>query len=165
MAFRPRREHRKRVLLREGFLPFEAHELSARHLSHMGMKGMRKARRQKVRQARREHWTKKAYVSKVRELYTDNDWTIPESAIQRDKEHPRGRAGKIGQADPWAMFRFWRQKAIEDGEYEKPARRRGRREIEQRKLDKVRKRQQERAATKHMSDGRLEERMRRMGER
>ena len=49
---RPLRQHRKDILSKEGFLPFEQQALSKNRLESPAMKELRKKRRQRLRKAR-----------------------------------------------------------------------------------------------------------------
>lgn len=115
MAFRPRRQARKTKLLSEGFLPFEAQALSELFLSSPVLRLARKARRARHRADVRADKSKGQRRRDIKKLYTDNKWFI-------DPTKTATRKGISGQADPWALFRATRQKAIDEGEYIPPKR-------------------------------------------
>ncbi len=115
MAFRPRRQARRDVLIKEGFAKFEARALSSEFLSSPVIKLARKARRDRQRDWNKQGLSQAARRRDVAKLYTTNKWLI-------DPTKSKTRKGIAGQADPWALFRATRQKAIDSGEYIPPKR-------------------------------------------
>jgi len=107
MAFKTRRQGRKNELLRVGFLPFEAHALSAIKRDVEWRSYMIKARRDITRVAKREKWTKTKFADEIRDLYRSNDWRITAKPLTRLKS--------IGRLDPWAMAQFYRDEWIAKG--------------------------------------------------
>ncbi len=129
MAFRPRRQSRKEKLSRAGFLPFESHILS--EVSNTKTSYYRKMvteRRREYRQWRRKaelaRWSRTRFEEEyqlfIKNKYFDNKWMI--------RKAPYTRLKSIGRADPWRLYKDYRQKDIDSGEYRKAAKKRRRKE-------------------------------------
>jgi len=110
--FRTRRENRKQKLLQAGLLPFEAHALSELEFKLPYVKKLIKERQGVYTLAKREGWTKKEYTDHIKTLYDNSEWKVKGTATSRTK--------MVGRADPWAMARHYRQRAIDSGEYTPP---------------------------------------------
>lgn len=129
MAFRPRRQSRKGKLSRAGFLPFEAHilsEVSNTKTSYYPkmVAERRREYRQWLRKAQLARWSRTRfedeYTAFIRDKYEKNKWLIGKAPVTRL------RTG--GRADPWGLYKDFRQKDIDSGEYRKAAKKRRRKE-------------------------------------
>ena len=124
MAFRPRRQQRKSRFLANGFLPFEAQSFSSVPLAKAPfMRQMIKDRRELLIPLRNEadfgNWSRTRYEREKRRLIAFE---------YREKglifQSPSKISGvRIGRPDPWQLFRYYRDKAIEDGTLEETPRR------------------------------------------
>lgn len=118
--FRPLRARRKQRLLEAHLLPFEANTLTGVALKQPYMKALMRERRNEYRLMQREaafnQWSaakfKAEWTAHIRKRYKDNKWFITKAAVRRLKT--------VGKADPWAMLKDWRQRAIDSGEYLRP---------------------------------------------
>lgn len=140
MAFRPRREARKQKMLKAGFMPFEAQALSKVPPSTPYFRQMVFRRKLLRNRAQREGWNKAEYNRVVKGLYIDNDLLIPTTT--------RKRAKSKGDADPWAMLRWYKDKYDKMGvPYESPWRKK---KIKQRLVreDEVRRRREAKGKVK-----------------
>jgi hypothetical protein len=118
MAYRAQRQTRYLWLIQDGFLRFEAQELSgvrpseAPYLRQMRI-DRRNLRSNFMKEAVANKWSytriKDEWLKFIQFEYTDKGWT------QRKPIFGVGRTKY--QASPWAMLKFYRQLAIESGEY------------------------------------------------
>jgi len=121
MPYKSQRQHRYGVY-RQGFpslfLPFEARELSRIRFSEAPYTKTMIQERKRIRrtfnyQADKLDWSdtrrKDEWREIIRSLYQDNKWIKP------TEEYRIGRTRY--QADPWAMFRYYRKKAIVSDDY------------------------------------------------
>lgn len=123
MAFKPRREQRKRRFLANGFLPFEAQAFSSVPFAHAPfMRGMIKDRRELLIPLRREaefmNWSRTRYEREKRQL-------IAYDYGEKGLVYTKSRRGIIiikGRPDPWQLFRYYRDKAIEEGDWQETPR-------------------------------------------
>ena len=116
MAFKPRRQQRKMSFLVSGFLPFEAQAFSSVPFRHAPfMRQMIRERRDLLIPLRREadfmNWSRTRYEKEKRLLiafeYKDKGLIYIKSR--------RGIIRIKGRPDPWQLFRYYRDKAIEEG--------------------------------------------------
>lgn len=124
MAFRPKRQQRRKVFVANGFLPFEAYAFSSVPFARAPfMRQMIRDRRELLIPLRREadfmNWSRTRYEKEKRLLIAFE---------YRDKGliYIKSRRGIIrikGRPDPWQLFRYYRDKAIEDGVWEETPRR------------------------------------------
>ncbi len=123
--YRPLREKRRQLYLNNGFLPFEANDLSgvsfaeAPYLRKM-VRERASAKRSFDKQADALKWSetkrREEWRNYVRSEYLNNRWIRPTETW---------RVGRTRyQASVWEMLKDFRQKAIDAGEYH-PIRRRG----------------------------------------
>lgn len=112
------RERRYNFLVKNGFLPVEARDLS--RTSRAGMRApyfqaMIRSRRSLFNNALRYGWTERQYRDYIRELYTSRGFVRPD---------------KLGRYRPdvWSMLREYEERAHRRGEeYESPWKKRARR--------------------------------------
>ena len=124
MAFKPRRQQRKRRFLDSGFLPFEAQAFSSIPFARAPfMRQMVKERRELLIPLRREadalNWSRTRYEREKRQLIA---FEYRERGLVFQKTGKRITRVK-GRADPWQLFRWYRDKAIEEGTWEETPRR------------------------------------------
>jgi len=118
MAFRPKRQQRYRQFRDSGFLKFEAFAFSSVPFARAPfMRRMINDRRELLIPLRREaefmNWSRTRYEKEKRLLiafeYEDKGLIYIKSR--------RGIIRIKGRPDPWQLFRYYRDKAIEDGEW------------------------------------------------
>lgn len=90
------RERRKTILLKQGFLPFEAQELSIVKKIPPYFKRIVLERRSLLMNAKKYHWSKEEYLRRVRSFYV------------REKIHPRGLLQK--RLSVWDLLRKYEDK-------------------------------------------------------
>ena len=124
MTFRPKRQERYKRFRDNGFLKFEAFAFSSVTMRHAPfMRQMIKDRRALLIPLRREadfaNWSRTRYEKEKRLLiafeYKDKGLIYIKSR--------RGIIRIKGRPDPWQLFRYYRDKAIEDGTWEETPRR------------------------------------------
>lgn len=118
MAFRPKRQQRYRRFINNGFLKFEAFAFSSIPFARAPfMRRMIRDRRELLIGLRREadafNWSRTRYEREKRLLiafeYQDKGLLYLKSR--------RGIIRIKGRPDPWQLFRYYRDKAIEEGEW------------------------------------------------
>ena len=114
--FKPRRQQRKMSFLASGFLPFEAQAFSSVPFRHAPfMRQMIKERRELLIPLRREadfmNWSRTRYEKEKRLLIA---FEYKEKGLIYIKSR-RGIIRIKGRPDPWQLFRYYRDKAIEEG--------------------------------------------------
>lgn len=116
-------------------MPFESHTLSAVNPKDCPYyRRMVNSRRGLLRQAIRLGWTKVEFKRRVKKLYIDRDWVITEMMVAHLKAT---RRKSVGKADPWQLFRHFKDEYIASGEeYPRPKRKR------RKSIDKGRVREQ-----------------------
>jgi len=117
-VFKPRRQQRYRDFKTNGFLPFEAQAFSSIPLAHAPfMRQMVKERRELLIPLRHEadfmNWSRTRYEKEKRLLIA---FEYKEKGLIYIKSR-RGIVVIKGRSDPWQLFRYYRDKAIEDGEW------------------------------------------------
>ena len=118
MAFKPKRQQRRLRFLANGFLPFEAFAFSSVPFARAPfMRRMIRDRRELLIPLRREadfmNWSRSRYEKEKRLL-------IAFEYKDKGLIYIKSRKGIIrikGRPDPWQLFRYYRDKAIEDGEW------------------------------------------------
>ncbi len=123
MAYKPRRQQRYRAFKDSGFLPFESQAFSSVTMrSAPFMKEMVKERRELLIPLRREgdalNWSRTRYEKEKRLLIA---FEYREKGLVFQKVTKRITRVK-GRPDPWQLFRYYRDKAIEDGTWEETPR-------------------------------------------
>jgi len=118
MAFKPKRQQRYRSFINSGFLRFEAFAFSSVPFAHAPfMRGMIKDRRELLIPLRREgefmNWSRARYEREKRLLIA---FEYKEKGLIYIKSR-RGIIRIKGRPDPWQLFRYYRDKSIEDGEW------------------------------------------------
>ena len=118
MAFKPKRQQRYRRFINNGFLPVEAQAFSSVPFARAPfMRPMIRDRRELLIPLRREgdfmNWSRSRYEREKRLL-------IAFEYKDKGLIYIKSRKGIIkikGRPDPWQLFRYYRDKAIEDGEW------------------------------------------------
>lgn len=123
MVFKPRRQQRYRAFKESGFLPFESQAFSSVTMrSAPFMREMVKERRDLLIPLRREadalNWSRTRYEKEKRTLIA---FEYKEKGLVFQKTTKRITKVK-GRPDPWQLFRYYRDKAIEDGTWEETPR-------------------------------------------
>ena len=116
MAFKPRRQQRYRRFLDNGFLPFEAQAFSSVPFRHAPfMRQMIRERRDLLVPLRRDadvlNWSRTRYNTEKRQLIA---YDYREKGLLFQKTGRQITRIK-GRPDPWQLFRYYRDKAIEEG--------------------------------------------------
>lgn len=94
MAF-SRREKRYEILRKNGFLIFEAKELSKMPLNVPYFKDMVRERNRIRKQAVDKKWSREKFENSIRQLYTDKKYTKTDPWTLKTKY------------DPWKLLREW----------------------------------------------------------
>jgi len=94
MAFKTRRQQRYQKLRDNGFLPFEARELSKVPAKVPYFKEIVKERRKILREAYKAKSTKKSYEEQIKDKYSKNGWI-------------RGTKSGKRRLDPWQLMRAY----------------------------------------------------------
>ena len=124
MAFKPRRQQRKRRFLDSGFLPFEAQAFSSVPFARAPfMRQMIRERRELLIPLRKEgdfaNWSRSRYEREKRRLIA---FEYREKGLIFQKVTKQITRIK-GRPDPWQLFRYYRDKAIDEGKWEETPRR------------------------------------------
>lgn len=124
MAFRPKRQERYRRFRDTGFLKFEAFAFSSVPFVRAPfMRQMIRDRRELLIPLRREadfmNWSRTRYEKEKRLLVA---FEYKEKGLIYIKSR-RGIIRIKGRPDPWQLFRYYRDKAIEEGIWEETPRR------------------------------------------
>jgi hypothetical protein len=146
MAFRTKRQRRYQKLLGFGLLPFEARELSSIPFARATfLKDLIRDRRKMLvvlrRQAKSLDWSKTEYENEKRRLVA---YEYAEKGLLYTKMRGRHIIKLIGRPDPWQLFRYYKEKAIEKGEWEETPRYKRKKRYDERdiRIDKGRVQEQ-----------------------